>query len=67
MKFAEFLRASILKSTYERLLLFIPPQDTIANSSGELGLHETWQSVEEVLLNKTILFDQMQPYHLYMS
>ena len=30
-----------MKNTCEKLLLFISPQNTIANSSGELGLDET--------------------------
>ena len=41
MKFAKFLRTSILKNIYERLLLFVSRQNTIANSSGEFGPDET--------------------------
>ena len=41
VKFAKLLRTSILKKIYERLLLFVSPQDTIANSGGEFGLDET--------------------------
>ena len=41
VKFAKFLRTSILKNTCERLLLFVSCQNTIANSSGELGLGKT--------------------------
>ena len=41
VKFAKFLRTSILKKIYERLLLFVSPQNTIANSSGEFRLNET--------------------------
>ena len=41
VKFKKFLRTSILKNTCKILLLFVSPQNTIANSSGELGLGET--------------------------
>ena len=34
VKFAKFLRTSVLKKICERLLLFVSPQDTIANNSG---------------------------------
>ena len=40
VKFAEFLRTSILKNICERLLLFVSPQNTIANSSGVFALDE---------------------------
>ena len=66
VKFAEFLRTSILKNICERLLLFVSPQNTIANSSGVFALDETLTEckVSIFFLNVTILFDQMQPYHL---
>ena len=41
MKFAKFLRTSFFKNNCERLLLFVSPQNTIANSSGEVRLDET--------------------------
>ena len=41
VKFAKFLRTSILKNICEKLILFVSPQNTIANSSGELGLDKT--------------------------
>ena len=41
VKFATFLRTSILKKICERLPLFVLPQNTIANSSGEFGLDNT--------------------------
>ena len=41
VKFAKFLPTSILKNTCQRLLLFVSPQDTITNGSGEFGLDET--------------------------
>ena len=41
LKFAKFSRTSILENTSERLLLFVSPKNTIANSSCELGLDET--------------------------
>ena len=41
VKFAKFLRTSIAKNIYERLLLFVSPQNTIANSSGEFGRYMT--------------------------
>ena len=50
----------------ERLLLFVSPQNTIANSGGEFE-HETLTKCKVSLLNKIILFDQMQPYRLYIS
>ena len=51
----------------EKLLLFVSPQNTIANSSGEFGLDETLTECQVFFFNMTILFDQMQPYHLYVS
>ena len=39
--FAKFLKTSILKNICEKLLLFVSPQNTIANSSGKFGLDET--------------------------
>ena len=38
VKFAKFLRTSILKNICERLILFSAPQNTMANSSGDFGL-----------------------------
>ena len=37
----EIFKARFLKNIYERLLLFLVPQNTIANSGGEFGLDET--------------------------
>ena len=66
MKFAKLLRKPILKNICERLLLFVSPQNTITNSGGKFGLDET--STEcKVFLNVAILFNQMQPYNLYVS
>ena len=42
MIFAKFLKAPILKNICERLLLFVLPQNTIANSGGEFGLDDTF-------------------------
>ena len=69
VKFAKFLRTSILKNICETLLLFLPPQNTIANSSGEFRLDETLTEckVSIFFLNLTILFDQIRPYHLYIN
>ena len=51
----------------QTLLGFVSPQNTIANSSGEFGLDETSTECKvSVLLNVTILFNQMQPYYLYI-
>ena len=61
----EFLRTAILKYICQRLLLFASPQNTITNSSGEFGLGETSTECEVSIL--TILFNQMQPYNLYVS
>ena len=64
MKFAKLLRTPILKNICE--LLFVSPQNTITNSGGKFGLDET--STEcKVFLNVAILFNQMQPYNLYVS
>ena len=38
VKFSKFLRTSILKNICERLILFVSPQNTIANNSREFGL-----------------------------
>ena len=64
----KFLRTPILKSICERLLLFVPPQNSIANSGGEFGLDETSTECKvSIFLNVTILFDEMKPYNLYVS
>ena len=39
--FSKFLRTSIAKNIYERLIRFASPQNTIANSSGGFGLYKT--------------------------
>ena len=68
MKFAKFLRTLILKNICERLLLFVSPQNTIANSGGEFGQDEASTECKvSIFLNVTILFNQMQPYNLYVS
>ena len=59
MKYVKFLRTPILKNMYERLLLFVSPQNTITISGGEFGLDET--------STECILFNQMQLYNLYVS
>ena len=59
MKYAKFLRTPILKNMYERLLLFVSPQNTITISGGEFGLDEA--------STECILFNQMQLYNLYVS
>ena len=41
VKFAKFLRTSILKNICKILLLSVSPQNTIANSSGVFALDET--------------------------
>ena len=49
-----------MKNTCERLLLFVSPQNTVANSRGEFGLDETltkWKV--SIFLCMTILFDQI--------
>ena len=68
MKFAKFLRTPTLKNNYKRLLLFLLPQNTITNSGGEFELDETSTECKvKTFLNVTILFNQMQPYNLYVS
>ena len=63
VKYAIFSGTPILKNIYERLLLFVSPQNIIANSSGEFGLDETSTECKVVFfLNSTVLFD-----HLYIS
>ena len=58
VKFAKFLRTSTVKNIFERLLLFVSPQNTIAKSSGKFELYKTL-SIQSIFLNITILFDQM--------
>ena len=41
VKFAKILRTSILKNICKKLLLFVSPQNAIANNSGEFALDET--------------------------
>ena len=69
VKFPKLLRTSILRNTYKKLLLFVSPQNTIANSGGEFGLDKTLTECKVSILffNITILLDEMQPYHLYVS
>ena len=68
VKFAEFLRISILKNISEGMLLFVSPQNTIANSRGEFGPDETLTECKvSIFLKITVLFDQMQPYHVYIN
>ena len=67
VKLTKFLRTFVLKNICERLILFNSPENTIANISGEFGLDQTLTDAKVSLLNKTILFNQMQPYHLYIS
>ena len=67
MKFAKFLRTPTLKNNCERLLLFVSPQNTIT-SGGEFELDETsTERKVSTFLKVTILFNQMQPYNLYVS
>ena len=58
VKFAKFLRTSTVKNIFERLFLFVSPQNTIAKSSGKFELYRTL-SIQSIFLNITILFDQM--------
>ena len=67
MKFAKFLRTTILRNICERLLLFVSPQNTIKNSGGEFELDETSTECKVSFLNVTILFNQMQSYNLFVS
>ena len=47
---------------------FILLQNTIGNNSGEFGLDETLTECKvSIFLNVTTLFDQIQPYHFYIS
>ena len=58
MLFAKFLRTPILQNIWERLLLFISPQNNITNSGGEFGLDETSTKCHvSIFLNVTILFN----------
>ena len=41
VKFAKFLKTSTVKNICQRLLLFVSPQHTTANSIGEFGLDKT--------------------------
>ena len=68
MKVAKFLRTAISNNICKWLLLFASPQNTLTNSGGEFGLDETSTECNgSIFLNVTILFDQMQPYNLYVS
>ena len=68
VKFVTFLRTSILKNIHKKLLLFVSLQNTLANSSREFVLDEALTvSKVSIFLSLTILFDQMQPYHFYVS
>ena len=72
-----FLRTLILQNIWERLLLFVSPQNNITNSGGEFGLDETSTECNvSIFLSITILFNhgvinpwfnQMQPYNLHVS
>ena len=52
----------------ERLLLFVSPQNTIIKSGGEVGLDQTSTECKvSIVLNVTILFNQIQRYNSYIS
>ena len=58
----------ILKNICKRLLLFVSPQSTITNTGGKCGLEETSTKCNgSIFLNATILFNQIQPFNLYVS
>ena len=58
MKFAKFLRTSILQNIWVRLLLFVSPENIKANSGGEFGLGETSTECNvSIFLNVTTLFN----------
>ena len=66
LKSAKVLRTPILKNSCKRLLLFVLPQDVIANSRGEFGLDKTSTACKVIIfLKRTILLDQMQPSFIY--
>ena len=67
-KICENFKNNIFKNICERLLLFVSTQNTITSTNGEFGLDET-STVRKVsvFLNVTILFNQMQSYHLHIS
>ena len=52
VNFAKFLRTCILKNICERLLLFVSPQNTIANSSGVFALDGTLTEFKESIFFK---------------
>ena len=65
VKLPKFLRISYFKNICERLVLFVSPQNTIANCTGEFGLDETLKECKvSIFLSTTILFVKMQSYHL---
>ena len=50
----------MLKNIFERMLLFVSPQNTITNSGGEFGLDDTsTEGKVSIFLNVTILFNQI--------
>ena len=56
VKFAKILRTSILKNICERLILFNSPQNTMANSTGELGLVSFIKQNNFIQSNATLSF-----------
>ena len=47
---------------------FVSPQNTIGNNTGGFGLDENLTECKvSIFLNVTTLFDQIQPYHFYIS
>ena len=64
VKIAKFLEIPILKNICEKLPLFVSRQNTITSSSNEFGQTST-ECKLMIFLNVTILFNQMQSYHLH--
>ena len=65
VKLTTFLRISIFKNICERLVLFVSPQNIIANSTGKSGLDNTLKEFKgSIFLSMAILFNKMHSYNL---
>ena len=64
VKFAKFLRTSILKNICERLFLFVSPQNTIANSSGAFALDETLTECKVSIILNILTFYSIKCSHI---
>ena len=66
LKFAKVLRTPILKNNCERLLLFVLPQNVIANSSGDFGLDKTLTECKVIIFLKRNNFIRSNSHIIYI-